>query len=223
VTDSNDEKELAGLVHVRPFAAGDIDVLRGLRLSLGGSVTDQDDVPSQNLDLISTELSIQYLDSVAGGPAFDGLRWRLVPQFAWPIGPFCVRGEYLHREDELAEGAAEDEIVSRGWYATASYILTGEDKVLDDRIAPKGEGGAVELLFRYAHLKVDHVFDAGLAPRAGNSDEVASFTAGVNWWVTLNVRLSLNAIHEVYDEDLAFDHRTEDKFFGLIFRGQVDF
>ena len=223
VTDSNDEKELSALVHLRPFAAGESPWLKGLRLSVGGSVTDQDDLPSQNFDLISTELSIQYLDSTAGGPSIDGLRWRLVPQIAWPIGPFALRAELLLRKDELAEGAPESAIESRGYYVSGSCILTGEDKVLDDRVVPTGDWGAVEVLARYAHLKAENVFDAGLALPAGNSDEVRSVTVGANWWVTRNVRLTLNLVRETYADELQFDNRTEEAFWGILFRGQVDF
>lgn len=223
VTDSNDEKEISALLHVKPFATGDADGLKGLRLSVGASFTDQDDVASQNFDLVSTELSILYLNSVAGGPSLDGHRWRLVPQIAWPIGPFALRAEFLLRKDALADGAAESALESRGYYGSVSYILTGEDKVLDDRIVPQGDWGAVEILARYANLKVDNVFEAGLAAPAGNSDEVSTVTVGANWWVTRNVRLTLNVIRESYEDELGFDQRTEDTFWGILFRGQVDF
>jgi phosphate-selective porin OprO and OprP len=223
VTDSNDEKELSALVHVKPFAADGPDGLKGLRLSLGASITDQDDVPSQNFDLISTELSIQYLDSIAGGPALDGRRWRVVPQMAWPIGPFAVRAELLLRKDDLADGAAESAIESRGFYGSVSCILTGEVKVLEDRIVPLGGWGAVEVLARYARLKADGVFDAGLALQAGNSDEATSVTVGANWWAARNVRFTLNVIRESYEDKLEFDGRTEDAFWGLLARAQIDF
>jgi phosphate-selective porin len=200
--------------------------LTNLRLGLGGSAEDVDSVGSGGYDLTTTELSVLYLHSDAG-PAFDGMRTRIVPQISWPIGPFAFRGEYLLRKDELAPSAApDDELETSGFYVQASFILTGEDKKPEDRIVPKGSMGAVELAIRYAHVELDDPFATGanIALAAGNTDKVDAISFAVNWWFTRNVRLTASVIHETYDDEIDFDNgTTDDSMTGFLFRAQVDF
>jgi phosphate-selective porin OprO/OprP len=221
VSDSNDEKELLGIIRVYPFKDSEIPWLEKFRVALGGSLTDVDSTPGTNLDLVSTELSILWLNSDAG--LFDGRRWRCVPQASWSWGPSALRFEAFVRGDKLASGSPVDEIRSRGWYLQASHILTGETKVLEDRIVPDSEWGALEIAARYGAMKIDDVFSSGLASRDGNTDAVRTWTGGLNWWLTRNVRLSGNLVWERYADPLAFDGRREDSIFGALFRAQVDF
>lgn len=222
VNDREDEKELAVLLRVKPFVSSGQDLLKGLRLGLGASIGTVDNIASSGFDLVTTELSILYLDS-GGGPVFDGQRTRVVPQISWPIGPFCLSAEYLIREDELIDGSAEGEVESAGYYVAVTFIVTGEEKKPENRIVPKGDWGAVELALRFANVTVDNAVDAGIAAAAGNSEEVQTITAGVNWWITRYVRVTLNFIVENYDEEVAFATREEDSLFGVLFRGQIDF
>jgi phosphate-selective porin len=90
-------------------------------------------------------------------------------------------------------------------------------------VSPAGDGGAVELAVRFARVEIDNAFDNGLAAAAGNSEEVQSLTFGVNWWIRSNIRITLNAVREVYEDELQFDTRAEDTLFGLIARAQIDF
>jgi phosphate-selective porin OprO/OprP len=221
VVDRDDEKEVAGLVRWSPFLKSDETFLKGLRLGLAGTIGSADSQAGSGFDLVTTELSVLYLDSTSG--LLDGRRWRLDPQLSWAIGPFSLRGEYVWREDELDEAAPESDLESSGWYAAATWLLTGESKKPEDRVVPGGEWGAVEVVLRAAGVDVENAFDAGIASPVGNSEEVTTITGGVNWWVTRNVRLSMNVVHERYDDDLAFDNRTEDSLTGLLFRGQIDF
>jgi phosphate-selective porin len=222
VVDREDEKELAVLARLMPFRNSGNDFLKDLRLGVGASVGQVDSLGAAGLDLVSTELSILYLDSDAG--TFDGRRTRIVPQLSWAIGPFSLRAEYLLREDELVDGSAEGEIESSGWYVAATFLLTGEDKKPEARVVPKGDWGAVELALRFANVTVDNAVDAGIVTvPLGNSEEVQTITFGVNWWITRMVRVSLNGVIENFDDEIAFDSREEDSLFGLLFRGQIDF
>ncbi len=223
VVDRDDEKELGLLLRVSPFRPSGPDVLKNLRLGLGASIASVDSVPATGFDLVTTELSILYLDSTVATFPFDGRRSRIDPQISWAFGPFSLSAEYLLRRDELAHGAPESEIESSGWYVAATCLLTGEDKKPESRIVPNGDWGAVELAIRYSNVSVDNAVDAGIAVAAGNAEEVSTFTVGVNWWITRFVRISANGVVESYDEDLQFDQRTEDSLFGVLFRGQVDF
>lgn len=221
VVDREDGKEVAALVRVSPFRNTGNDLLKGLRLGIGGSAGSVDDVAADGFDLVSTELFVMWWESTAG--TFDGRRTRLVPQIQWPIGPFNLQAEYLIRRDELADGSAESRLETSGFYVQASYILTGEDKKPEARVVPKGDWGAVELAFRFSRVSVENGVDAGLGAAVGNAEEITALTFGVNWWVVPNVRLTANVIAERYDEELFFDTREEDSLVGLLLRGQVDF
>lgn len=221
VSDSNDEKEWAGLIRVSPFAGTELDALKTLRLGLGASIADVDGAAASGFDLVSTQLSVMFLEAGAG--TFDGTRSRIAPQLSWSWGPLGLRAEYLLRRDELAHGAPVSEIRSRGWYAALTGVLTGEQKKVEDRITPKSKWGALELAFRYAVLNIDHLGESGVALAQGNADRIESITAGFNWWITRNVRLTANAILERYDDEVAFDSREEDSLVGFLFRAQVDF
>ncbi|RPH43679.1 MAG: hypothetical protein EHM91_08590, partial [Planctomycetota bacterium] len=222
VNDANDQKEGILALRYRPFMGSGSDFLKGMRLSLAGSYGSVDNAPGTSFDLISTELSIMYADATGG--AFDGYRRRVVPQLSWPIGPFSIRGEYTYRADELANAASRDALRTKAWYAYLTYILTGEDKRPEERIVPKGEWGAVEVGFRVASLTIDDAFTSGVFVQAGNTNSIYAYTFGVNWWVTRNVRFTLDVIREHYSDPITFDTgRTERMLMGMIFRGQIDF
>jgi phosphate-selective porin len=128
------------------------------------------------------------------------------------------------------QGAGEEDVPIRAWYGTATCILTGEDKVVESRIIPArpfdGEGGwgAVELAFRVAGGEIDDDIQNVAGSLIGQSREVTSVTAGVNWWATRNVRISANVVREDYHDDIDFGSgRTEDSRTGFLMRFQIDF
>jgi phosphate-selective porin OprO/OprP len=219
VNDGNDEKELAARFYVFP--------LEGLRLGAAASFGQADDLAAGGFDLVTTELSVMWLDGQVG-PVFDGTRRRYVINASYATGPFSLRGELFFREDELS-GSAESALESMGYYIYGTWLLTGEKKTPEARVVPaqaflEGGGiGAVELAIRFAHVEVDNAEDAGLIPAAGSAQKVNVVTVGVNWWPVKYVRVSLNFVHEMYDEDVAFENRQEDSLSGVLARFQIDF
>lgn len=131
------------------------------------------------------------------------------------LGPFSVQGEFLradvsfmpeHRDVtlfNLDQGFQLEDRHFDGYYAQASYILTGEHRVYDratgafDRIVPRkpfqlhgGGWGAWELAARYDALDLDDFdFRGGVIGGRGHG-----FTFGVNWYLTANTRLMLNYV-----------------------------
>jgi phosphate-selective porin len=211
VSDANDEKELSGLVFVRPLA--------GLRLGLGGSISDQDGVDGSDFDLTTPELSVLWLNSTAG--TFDGRRSRIDLSLLAYRGPVSLRGEVLWRRDDL-EGSPEGELESGGWFATGSWFLTGETKTPDERVTPANDWGALELGARLCRVRVPNAFEAGLAG-AGDSEGVTAYTVAATWWIGRHLRLSVDLIREVYDDPLRFDGRTDRSLTGLLARAQLEF
>lgn len=231
VVDTNDEKDFAIRVRVNPFVNSDVEILKKLRFGIAFTIGDVDSAGSGPLDFRTTELAVLFLDATAG--SVDGTRTRIGLELSWLYKSFSFRAEWMRRSDEVDIGASEDEDIDMdGWYIAITWIVTGEDKPLENRIKPnapfdieKGDWGAFELAFRVAQLSVDDdIFDLGIASAAANSNEVLTITFGVNWYLTRNFRVSPNIVFERYDDDVVFSAgREEDSAWGFLWRFQIDF
>ena len=94
--------------------------------------------------------------------------------------------------------------ISRGWYVTGTWAITGESK--ENGINPRrkfiSEGmGAIELALRYEQIAFRSAGASGLefrSPRAPNiwpnSNRV--WTLGVNWYLNKYSRIQVNGIRE---------------------------
>ncbi|HXG61912.1 MAG TPA: porin [Planctomycetota bacterium] len=221
VVDNNDEKDLAARLRISP--------LEGLRLGVAGTVGDVDGASSATaFDLTTTELQIQFLDATAG--TVDGLRTRIGLELTWLWESFGLRAEWARRTDTVTQGTLdEDDIHLKAWNVSVTWLLTGEKKTLEARIVPRnpfnpsaGTWGAFELAFRVARLEIDdEIFDAGVAPSAGNADRVTTFTAGVNWYLNPHVRITPNAVVEKFSDELPAG--GDDRYVGALVRFQIDF
>jgi phosphate-selective porin len=213
VSDSNDEKEIAGLVYARPVPF--------LRLGAGGSFGDADTIDAASFDLITTELSLLYLDSTAG--TFDGRRWRGDASILAFGGPASLRLETLGRGDRLAPGMGRGEVRSLGWYAAATWYLTGEEKRPDTPPTPIHDWGTIELGARVGRLAVRNAFESGIALPGGNAEAVTAYTFAVSWWYTRFLRVTVDLDREVFSDRLDFDPRRARALTGLLARIQLDF
>jgi len=137
-----------------------------------------------------------------------GRRVRVGLEGAWEPGPFSVKSEFIHVQDERrSQSLSGDDLshaISRGWYLSGTWLVTGEKK--EGGVDPRREIfhraiGAVELAARYEQIRfgsAEHPGDAFSNPRAENilqnSDRV--FTAGVNWYVNRWIKMQFNGIRE---------------------------
>lgn len=235
--DDNDEKELAARAAFSPWAPNkDAFFLKGLRIALAGTWTEVEEVPITgpgiaNFDISTYELGILYFDPDAAGPvSLDGRRTRLGAELSWAVGPACLRAEMLLRRDEWIGPSGHEEVPLRGGSISLSWVLTGEERDPDSRIAPRlalgedGGWGALELAARLARAEIgDDVDNVGIV-LAGNALGVTSTSFGLNWWPARNVRVSLNIVRERFDEPLDLGSGgTEGTFAGFLGRFQIDF
>ncbi len=127
----------------------------------------------------------------------SGLR-SLGAEAAYSRGSLLLQGQYarLRVERDLLPNSSFD-----GWYAQASYVLTGEKYDYSRSIgAVRGvdvgrKGNAIEVAARVSKLDL-----AGGEIVAGNA---STYTVGANYYVNRNVRLMLNYAHSRVDEPRA--------------------
>ena len=127
------------------------------------------------------------------------------------IGPFSIEGEYdaaYIQQKATTTLADPEDLFFHGFYMTGSYFLTGENRgnqymtgwgAFDSRVHPlenfslrEGTWGAWQLAARYSGLMLsDHNIDGG---------EMATFTAGLNWYWNSTTRIMLNYVHSHLDD-----------------------
>jgi phosphate-selective porin OprO and OprP len=161
--DGNDGKDVAGRLVLAPFAGSDNRWLKGLYLAGNATWGDQDSITSaQGRTSARTGTRFTYF---AGHPT-RGDRTRFGGDLVWLIGPASLKFEYAEQRNErvgIGPGGVDlDDIVARGWYASGTWIVTGEDKPLNGPVEPRRPfnplarqigPGAWELALRYATLE----------------------------------------------------------------------
>ena len=180
-------------------------------------------------------------ESVWGTKAFvqpvyvKGRRQRYGAELTYTPGPVGIAAEWMQaREERKQQGLGDvdlSDFVTTGWYASATWLVTGEDK--EDFDGPRNpiftEGfGAIELAARYEKLRFESAEKIGEAfpsPRAEhylpNSDE--AWTFGVNWFANRWVRLLVNGIHEHFEDADRTPATGRTDFWSGVFRLQVVF
>ncbi len=142
---------------------------------------------------------------------------------AFVRGPFSVQSEYyaasIAGHPDVA-GAPDPDF--HGWYASASWFLTGESRPYRNgtfgRIKPKsgfdtkGNGsGAWEVALRYASVDLD---DDGV--QGGVAHDI---TLGLNWYLNPSTRIMLDYV----THSVRWDADTDGKVNSLVLRFAVDF
>jgi len=138
----------------------------------------------------------------------DGHRRRIGGEFQWRPGPVQLQGEYIEvRDQRFGQGIDNEDLpnaYARGWYASGTWLLTGEQK--RDSVEParpllRGGIGAIEIGVRRERLAAwspganDGSFSSPRAPWVMPiADDV--WTGGVNWYWNDYVKLQANVIHE---------------------------
>ena len=238
VVDANKGKEEAGRLRVQPFAPSEEGFLfKYLRLGVAGTLASNEKSPVNVFNSNSAYLNINYLDTVAppGANILDGQRSRWGGEATWNYGPVGLRGEAWRRVDHANTAVLyHARIPTTAWSAQATWILTGEFKPIEARVLPAkpfdpttGDWGALELAARVDRVLIGtEIYDTGLATPAGQANAVTGYSAGLNWYLTRNIRISPDFFWEVFNHDIAFPAaggKLDSHFFGGILRFQLEF
>ncbi len=137
-----------------------------------------------------------------------GRRLRLGAQAEWNPGRFGLRAEYMRATDERKGQGLGDvdlsDLVARGWYGSATWVITGERKADGIRArTPLFDGGfgAVEVGTRLEQLSFGSIAQEGPAFRNPRAEHIAEnrervWTTGVNWYPNRWTKIQVNAIRE---------------------------
>jgi phosphate-selective porin OprO/OprP len=221
--DTNDAKEVAGRLVVRPFSRTPTSVLAGLGFALSGSSGKQTGAAA--LPTYRTGVIRQAFFSYTGSTA-DGTRNRYSPYVFYYYKAFGGFGEYVRSELPVRKGNVREEIAHAAWQVATSLVLTGE-AASEAGVRPRanfdfgnGHWGAIQLAFRVHGLVVEEdAITLGLAT-PGSSREATAWTTGLNWYLNLNIKYAFNFERVVFDDDPSGPRKPENVF---AFRTQLNF
>jgi phosphate-selective porin OprO/OprP len=220
-SDNNGDKDVAARLVLVPFKTFDNFWLKGFQIAGDLTWGNESSLPSaQGRTEARTPNRFTYF---AAQPA-RGDRLRYGVDLAWMVGPAGVKFEYDVQTNErrgLGPGGSDlDKVRAKGWYVSATYLLTGEERRLNAPVFPrhpfvpiagKWGPGAWELGLRYAELKFHsddpvNFFDGNLAriPGGGRTADngAEALTLGVNWYLNAQTRVMFNSTTYWYDNAL---------------------
>jgi phosphate-selective porin OprO/OprP len=222
--DTNNGKDLAGRIVVQPFRATAATApprrLSGLGFQLGGSTGQQ----SGALPAFRTSVGQTYFSYAAA--AADGRRTRVSPAAFYYYKAFGAFAEYMRSTQTVIKGGIDTDVTNTAWNITSSYVLTGETGA-DRGVRPAanfdpstGKWGAIQLIARYAELKLDgDIFRRGLAA-AGASRSAKSFTIGADWYPAAVIKYYATFERTMFAGDASGNRPSENV---IVFRAQVGF
>jgi len=200
--DTNNAKDLAGRVLVQPFksAKAPPGALNGFGFQVGGSVGRQIGA----LPSFKTSVGQTYF-SYNTAAAASGVRKRVSSAVFYYYKSFGAFGEYMRSAQPVARGGVQTGVTNQAWEVTASILLTGEPasytgvRPKNNFDPAKGHWGALQLLARYATLRVDRTAFAADLAAANASREAQSFTIAANWYPTANIKYYATFERTVFD------------------------
>lgn len=220
-TDSNENKDVAGRLLVRPFAANAMHPLAGLGFAFAANTGIQAG-PLPTFLTSGRSAFFSYSGAVA-----DGRRTRWTPQAFYYHGPLGAYGEYIRSRGGVRKNGIRDEVDHDAWQVVASWVLTGEaagernvrPKVNFD--PPSHHFGALQLTARYHALGVSpNAVALGFAsPTASRTAD--AWTAGLNWYLNPFIKWNVNFERTVFDDDPDGAHRHPEN--AILLRAHLGF
>lgn len=217
------------LRYVRFLPASIQHTYLGVSATTGGLFEGQNSIQGESMS------DLTYFDHVF----VKGHRRRTGVELAWSEGPFGIKGEYLRVSEQRKEqGIRANDLpdkISRGWYATGSWVAYGSMKSKGSE--PKdpfltGRGfGAIELAARLdvlAFYSATRTGPASASPRAANlvTNGSRTWTFGGTWYINHFVKVQANGAREWIPNSQRRDFEEQglagrNAFWTAIFRMQL--
>jgi len=196
--DTNNSKDFAGRLFLRPFATAASHYVNGLGFGIGGSYGSERGTTV--VDSYKSEFQNTIVKYTSGTRA-SGDRYRWSPQASYYAGPLGILGEFVDNTQRLAGpfgpkgklvGAP---IADQAWQAYITWVLTGENAT-DTGVVPHhpfdprtGELGAFEVGAKIEQLLIDRdAFNLGFANPTYNAREAFTWALGINWYANRNLQ-----------------------------------
>ncbi|HET8624875.1 MAG TPA: porin, partial [Gemmatimonadales bacterium] len=144
----------------------------------------------------------------------DGRRARISPQAYYYRGALGFLGEWIRSTQVVNRDGTVATLSATAWQATGSFALTG-DQASYTGLVPRravGEGGlgAVELVARYAELRLDDEAFPTFADPARAARRAREWAVGLNWYFERRVKIAANYIHTTYTGGAATGERERE-------------
>ena len=201
--DNNDGKDFIGRIFATPFERSENQWLKGLGFGFAGSYGDE----RGNTTSIYRTYGMSTWFTYNKGVTASGLRARLEPQAYYYWRGLGLMAEYAQDEHSLNlftnKGTnpnkhlinRTDTFTDTGYFAQASYLLTGEDATygwvkpyhpFDPR---NGFWGAWEVAARISNVAAQtRQFQLGFANPSVSAKSATEWAVGVNWYLSHNVK-----------------------------------
>jgi len=221
--DANGAKDVLGRIVVTPFRSGPTATrpVEGLGFHVGGSVGRE----SGSLPTLRTPGQNPFFVFDRAATA-SGTRTRITPAAFYYYKEFGAYAEYVRSAQTIARNGIVTDVANHAWEVTTSYLLTGEGAT-PAIVRPRRnfdpaarQWGAVQLVARYAVLKVDRdAFVAGLAA-AGSAQQARSLGIGIDWYPNPYIKLYGSVERTAFDDTTGGSRPAEHL---IIFRTQLAF
>ena len=238
--DENSDKDLTFRTWVRPGATSESAFFKGLHLGLNasyGRIDKKSGVMPYTFSNPFTQTVFASPGATAPAVKFDESRSRLSGEFAWLIGPAAIKAEYTRTNDQYSRLASGDNHHTHitAWYATAMWMITGEQKTWDrprparPLFGPEGGFGSLEVLARFSRWEFNrNILDSGILNRDTSARTADEYAVAVNWYPNANVRVTLsyawvNYKSDAHTEPVVVNGKRFDKEDVVLLRIQVDF
>ena len=125
-------------------------------------------------------------DFVDTGKVAGDHAWHTGLEALWSVGGYSLLAEYVRADLSTRDGSNP---TLDGYYLTGSWVITGEHRPYDRkagyarRILPQGRWGSVEVIGRYGHVDLED--------RSVHGGTMDGWWAGVNWWATRRLKMSV--------------------------------
>ncbi len=205
--DTNDEKEYVGRLWLQPFEKTSIGALNKLGFGVSGTNgTNTGTAAVPNLASYKSDGQETFFSYNANVYA-NGTRSRISPQATWYIGPFGFLGEYVATSQNVSSTAhptQRTKLTNTSWQTAVSYVLTGESASytgVNPRHPIDQNGlGAWEVAARYEEFRADLNSFSVYADPTKSASVAKSWTGGLNWYPTLNLKWVLNYVNTGYEK-----------------------
>jgi phosphate-selective porin OprO/OprP len=234
--DTNDGKDFVGRVFMTPFVIGENEYLKGLGFGFAGTYGDERGATISTYKTYGMSTWFTYNKGVTA----SGLRARLEPQMYYYWRSLGLMAEYAQDEHSLnlftkvGSGASAhlinrtDTFTDSGYFAQASYLLTGEDasygwvKPYHSFDPRNGFWGAWEVAARISNVSAQtRQFQLGFASSNVSANTATEWAAGINWYLTPNVKWQFDYANTYFNGGAGVKGAVNDRPNESVFESQL--